>query len=119
MNVFLEAVELWGVDAQIDMMIEGCAELIHALQKRKRGRSDNVAEELADVEIMCEQMRFIYGSDKIDYAKMLKLERLHCLIDSQKEGAHLISQCTCGTQAYRDCTAGCPVHGIVKFGGYS
>jgi len=25
-------------------------------------------------------------------------------------------QCTCGTQAFKDSTAGCPVHGIYEFG---
>lgn len=80
MSVYQNAIDLWGATSQIDMMIEECAELIHALQKIKRGRPVNVSEELADVEIMCEQMRVIFSSSKIDREKEIKLQRLRHLI---------------------------------------
>ncbi|MBE9509346.1 MAG: hypothetical protein IMY71_00585 [Bacteroidetes bacterium] len=62
----------------MDMLVEECSELIQALQKfnHRHGNPDNVVEELADVEIMCEQMRLIFNPVRIDEVKKLKLERL-------------------------------------------
>jgi hypothetical protein len=42
-----------------------------------------VLEEIADVEIMCEQMRIIFGSDTIDIVKKKKLERLQRLLTGE------------------------------------
>ena len=35
-----------------------------------------LVEELADVEIMCQQMRLVFGDQPVDAAKRQKLERL-------------------------------------------
>lgn len=73
-----KAVIKWGVDAQIDMMIEECSELITALQHFKRGRENNVAEELADVEIVLNQIRPFFNQEgEVDswfYTKSKRLE---------------------------------------------
>ena len=60
-----KAVELWGPEFQKDMCIEECAELIHAIQKNRRGRAtiDDMLEEIADVQIMLIQMRIILKED--------------------------------------------------------
>lgn len=84
MNIYEEAVSKFGAESQIEKMIEECAELIFALQKRKRGGKSNVPEELADVEIMCEQMRIVFGPMKIDSIKKMKISRLTNLIFSPK-----------------------------------
>jgi NTP pyrophosphatase (non-canonical NTP hydrolase) len=83
-DVYQGAIDLWGVDAQIGMMIEECAELIHALQKAQRGRASNVTEELADVEIMCEQMRLIFDPHEIDSIKKKKINRLQEIVKKHK-----------------------------------
>ena len=68
----------YGFDHQLDKTCEECAELIQALLKgRCNGwASDDVAhvqEELADVQIMIEQMQIAFGS--IEKMVRLKLDR--------------------------------------------
>ena len=47
------------------------------LQKLKRGKPniDNIAEEIADVLIVAEQLKYLYGSDIIDRIIIQKLQR--------------------------------------------
>lgn len=60
-EALVNAIFLWGEEAQLDMIVEECAELIFAIQKHKRGRSlENVYEEMADVRILLEQFQLIY-----------------------------------------------------------
>jgi hypothetical protein len=87
-ELYREAIKLWGVDTQIDMMIEECAELIHSLLKFRRGFQVNVLTELADVEIMSEQMRFIFNPIGIDQEKAEKLKRLEVFITQKKRRKH-------------------------------
>jgi len=81
-NLYKEALAHWGRTGQMDMLVEECAELIQALQKfnHRHGGKENVIEELADVEIMCEQMRFIFDPIDINRIKDQKLERLERLL---------------------------------------
>ena len=69
----------WGAFAQVTKAIEELSELIKELCKDQldSGNLDKIAEELADVEIMCEQLRLIYDCDNlVDFWKKYKLERL-------------------------------------------
>lgn len=80
-EIYEKTLIAWGMTSQMDMLIEECAELIQAVQKLKRCPTlENVIEELADVEIMCEQMRFIFNPSEIDMVKKQKLERLERLL---------------------------------------
>lgn len=85
--LYRKALNTWGQLAQIDMAVEECAELIKALCKWKRGLDnetvDPLLEEMADVEIMLEQLKMIYNYkysngaiDKFKDIKRQKLERL-------------------------------------------
>jgi hypothetical protein len=61
------------------MLVEECAELIVAANKWRRqepGAIDAAIEELADVEIMCDQMRLVLDERKIAAVKETKLRRL-------------------------------------------
>ena len=64
-NACRNAVELWGPEFQKDMCIEECAELIHAIQKNRRGRAtiEDMLEEIADMQIMLVQMRVILNKE--------------------------------------------------------
>lgn len=62
-NIYEKALQTYGVDAQIDMLIEEMSELIVELQHRKRGRPHKVPEEFADVEILMKQLRPLFDSD--------------------------------------------------------
>lgn len=80
-NKILEkAIETYGVEAQIRMAFEEMAELTQAICKSLRGADNlnNVVEEIADVEIMLEQIKMIYDIEQweIDMKKKEKLLRL-------------------------------------------
>ncbi len=91
-ELYDDSIRLWGEDAQIDMMIEECSELIKALCKNKRRPKSfevlyNVCEELTDVEIVLDHMKIIFDiegkqSDKIREEKLMKLKRK---VDKLKE----------------------------------
>lgn len=77
-------IEKYGEDAQIEMIIEELSELILALQKFKRHRNDreklsnlvrDVCSEIADVQIVTEQARLIFGEWITDRRISEKIER--------------------------------------------
>ena len=83
-RILEDAIAKFGKEAQIDMMIEEMSELTKALLKYRRwhegtrARSDerlsDILEEMADVQIMLNQMVLIFG-DPVEY-EIAKLERL-------------------------------------------
>lgn len=76
-NILALAIEAWGEDAQCLMAIEECAELTKALCKLSRGGSaDDVIEEIADVQIMIDQLVIMFGEESVRKAEKEKLERL-------------------------------------------
>ena len=85
-NVYKQASDKWGEKAQIIVAIEEMAELTQALTKYLRTDQlcDNIAEELADVEIMTEQLRLIFDKLKydIDRHKEAKIFRLQKKLES-------------------------------------
>ena len=80
------AIRVYGANAQIDVAVEEMAELTQALVKAKRYATDkdfdrfrdNVIEEIADVEIMLDQLRIIFDIDEalIEDVKEFKTDRL-------------------------------------------
>lgn len=77
-SIYAMALERWGKAAQTLQAIEECGELVTALVHSIRGRADDsaVAEEIADVQIMCEQMALIFGQGVVAAKKREKLARL-------------------------------------------
>lgn len=83
-NLYKHAIKQWGILAQLDMVVEECSELIKAVQKAKRAKTDKqraicemlIAYEVVNVEIMCEQVRQIFKDQPFDKLKDQKLERL-------------------------------------------
>lgn len=80
----------YGIKSQEQVAIEECAELIQAITKSNRPvngakefvmRLGDVAGEIADVLIMCEQLAYLYGigelvKEKIDFKIARQLERM-------------------------------------------
>lgn len=62
-NGITKIAEYYGLSAQLDQTTEECAELIQAINKYKRNTcistKENILEEIADVEIMLEQIKFL------------------------------------------------------------
>ena len=61
------ALDRWGLNAQVGVAVEECAELIVVLQKyvnrSKKPDVDEILDEIADVEMMLAQMRLSLGID--------------------------------------------------------
>ena len=80
-EIYEKALRTWGTQAQIMMAIEEMSELTKELCKHFRGRpnGEEIVDELADVTIMVEQLRLIFGvndavCDQMD-VKMLRLKK--------------------------------------------
>jgi NTP pyrophosphatase (non-canonical NTP hydrolase) len=81
----------WGEQSQLMVFIEECSELIQSISKYNRYRktsaqpSRDLAEEIADVEIMIEQLELMHDWEnfriKINTAKHDKLLRLKEIVD--------------------------------------
>lgn len=69
--IFEKALAQYGPEAQIKMLYEEMAELQLAVCKNGRGADnlDNIAEELADVGIMLDQMRLLFDVAPLSEAK--------------------------------------------------
>jgi NTP pyrophosphatase (non-canonical NTP hydrolase) len=82
-SLYATAIKAFGRFAQMDMLVEESAELIQAVNKYKRDlnilTAANLAEEIADVEIMIEQIKDIVNLD--DTIKKYKAEKLKRLSD--------------------------------------
>ncbi len=77
-DIFETAIKVYGVLNQENMAIEECAELIQAINKKHRGRRHNIPEEIADVEIMLEQLKIANGChEEVEAIRKEKVERLY------------------------------------------
>lgn len=77
----------YGYEAQSNQLVEECAELIQAVNKYRRARAadkdreqvalDNLVEEIADVEIMLEQVKDLLQipEEDIQAIKLYKVNR--------------------------------------------
>lgn len=78
MNLYKEAINKWGEEAQVNMLNEECGELITAVAQFKRGRTSHhdVMTELADVFIMVEQIASMMSYDDFEKELDRKLIKL-------------------------------------------
>lgn len=84
-DLLTRAIRTYGEPAQIDMAIEEMAELTKALCKARRAQAgaeavaavENVVEEMADVQIMLDQLRIIFhnSAELVEEEKLKRLER--------------------------------------------
>jgi len=83
-SIFEKALNKYGCPNQVDQTIEECAELIVAFNHERRNdridlaidHAKKVITELADVAIMLEQMKLIYGKEKFREEYERKIRRL-------------------------------------------
>lgn len=85
-TLFQLSIDKWGTDTQILLCAEELNELQKELFKDLRGKDvrNNIIEEIADVEIMIAQMKYIFNIDEEEILKWkeFKLDRLKKLIFS-------------------------------------
>lgn len=80
-----EAIEHYGKEPQMIVAIEELSELIKELTKNLRGENneDHIAEEIADVHIMINQLELMFeNSQSVRTWKERKLNRLNARIHS-------------------------------------
>lgn len=73
-----EIADHYGINSQLGILQEECAELIQAVSKFRRGGTNlQILEELADVEIIIAQIRYLAGKNSsiIDEFKDKKIRR--------------------------------------------
>jgi NTP pyrophosphatase (non-canonical NTP hydrolase) len=77
LEVLKLAISKFGATAQEGVAIEECSELIQAISHKHRGRPHNIPEEIADVEIMLQQLKIINDcADTVEKIKRHKIMRL-------------------------------------------
>lgn len=84
-EVLQRALDTYGSSMQIVVMMEEMSELQKELCKYLRGKysSANIAEEIADVEIMLEQMKMLFCcTDDVRNERRRKVERLKERLDN-------------------------------------
>ena len=96
-EIYKRAVNQYGIQNQLDQLQEECAEAIVAVSHVRRASSkgeaesikafDELAEEIADVEIMCAQARLCLGGKAVESMKRHKLKRLEKRLKEAKEPA--------------------------------
>ena len=90
-KIFRDAIDYFGDTSQKIMVIEEMSELIKELCKelRDRGNIENIAEEVADVEITLSQIKMIYDiEDAVSKQRDYKLNRFaNRMIELKKTGA--------------------------------
>lgn len=77
-DIYRQAVKWFGVEHQIKKAAEELGELIQALMRYSNGEPviGNVCEEIADVEIMLEQLKIILGERYEKYLEAKKAEKI-------------------------------------------
>ena len=76
-QIYTTAIRTYGEYHQECLAMEECAELIQAINHKHRGREYNIAEEIADVEIMLEQLKIINNcAEEVAAIHKTKVERL-------------------------------------------
>lgn len=91
--LFQNLIDTYGQDAQLNMAVEELGELIVSIQHYRRldewgkvGSLDQIAEEVADVELMCEQLRYMFNFESLALyrIKERKLERVKTILAKGK-----------------------------------
>ena len=78
-EILKQAIATYGKDAQVKMAIEEMSELTQALCKdfRGKGNAGNIAEEIADVEIVLQQLKIVFSNrNDVNRFYELKIKRL-------------------------------------------
>lgn len=86
-KLLTEVIEFYGADMQLNICIEEMSELIKELckVKRKKMNKDHIAEEMADVKIIMEQLSIIFGNDnEVNEWYEKKIQRLKSRLDEDK-----------------------------------
>ena len=105
-ELYEKAIKKWGKKAQTLMVLEEMSELslllFHSLRDNREVDNWQIAEEVADVEIMLDQLKLIFDfSKEVDKFKVSKLKRLELRLEIPLECKN------CDYDYFEDCIEGC------------
>lgn len=88
-ELYKRAMSLFGFESQLSVLGEESSELAVDIFKyqNKKATISKLLEEVADVEIMIEQMRLYFGDSVIDEIKNAKLQRFASFLESKSSKA--------------------------------
>lgn len=87
-DLYSRAVNTYGENSRLILAIEEMSELTKELSKYIRGRQNigSICEEMADVEIMLEQLKIVFRNRAaVDYHRSQKLQRLADRLDGNHD----------------------------------
>ena len=93
-SIMRKAIDTYGVEAQCDVAVEEMAELTKAIVKIRRvaddyektqAALDNLLEEIADVDIMIDQLKIMWGPKQVEEYRRKKLARLDRRLEDKHE----------------------------------
>ena len=92
-DIYKQIHEAWGEESQLNMMTEEMGELLQAMSKYRRASNKtdkhkaliHLCEEIADVENMINQLRYMFDSDLIDKFKESKLKRILSILKNERK----------------------------------
>lgn len=91
-DVYINAINVYGTDEQIRMIYEEMCELGVALSKYHRNPGmetvRDVQEEIADVQIMLEQAKEMFGRSEVEWFLQEKTERLRKRVEEKLEATN-------------------------------
>lgn len=90
-QVLQSALNKWGAATQAGMCMTECGELTAALGAyfvQGRDKDSNVIDEIADVQIMLDQMKLIFDQQAIESRIEYKLDRLKGILLGNVEHPH-------------------------------
>ena len=91
MSIYERAILKWGARSQVSMAMGECGELIAELNRyfiQQRSTPEAVVGEIADVQIMLNQLKTMFGERDVDKAVNKKLSRLEAIIDGTIHHPH-------------------------------
>lgn len=91
-SYYQKAIDLWGEESQVKQAVEELSELVVAINHNERGRCTyrSVLEEVADVEILIEQMKSIFIDSREEYNFTFKDSKLLTMHTCSKMSSDLL-----------------------------
>lgn len=87
-DILKNAIYFYGMEAQLNVCIEELSELIKELCKLKRGKGgyENLAEEMADVKIILQELDIMFNNgEAVDEWINKKIERLRATLEADQQ----------------------------------
>lgn len=86
-EIYNKIIQKWGIESQLGLLQEECAEVIKAVNKLFRNSPDiktakqHLCEELGDVQNMINQIKGMFPESEFENMRISKLERIQKILE--------------------------------------